>query len=99
MRVLFYGTPEFAVPALRALVGEGFPILAVATTGPALEGMTELLGRLREARARLLILSDVADLGEMGSLAFQADGPIRAPLVDQNGVRSSCSVCRWRTNS
>jgi glutamine---fructose-6-phosphate transaminase (isomerizing) len=50
-----------------ALVGEGFPILAVATTGPALEGMTELLGRLNEARARLLILSDVPALGDLGA--------------------------------
>ncbi len=41
-----------------ALVGEGFPVLAIATAGPALPGMVELLGRLRDARARLLILSD-----------------------------------------
>ena len=31
MRVLFFGTPEFAVPSLRALVGEGFDIAAVVT--------------------------------------------------------------------
>lgn len=31
MRVLFYGTPEFAVPSLRALVGEGFDVAAVVT--------------------------------------------------------------------
>ena len=49
-----------------ALVGEGFPILAVATTGPALEGMTELLARLRDKGARLLILSDVPELAEIG---------------------------------
>jgi glucosamine--fructose-6-phosphate aminotransferase (isomerizing) len=50
-----------------ALVGEGFPVLAVATKGPALEGMTELLARLRDARARLLILSD-AELGDLGDV-------------------------------
>jgi glutamine---fructose-6-phosphate transaminase (isomerizing) len=49
-----------------ALVNEGYPVLAVATTGPALEGMTELLERLHAARARLLILSDVAALGDFG---------------------------------
>ena len=31
MRVLFWGTPEFAAPALRALVGEGFEVCAVVT--------------------------------------------------------------------
>lgn len=31
MRVLFFGTPEFAVPSLRALVGEGFEIASVVT--------------------------------------------------------------------
>lgn len=41
-----------------ALVQAGFPVLAVATTGPALAGMIELLDRLRVARARLLVLSD-----------------------------------------
>jgi glucosamine--fructose-6-phosphate aminotransferase (isomerizing) len=49
-----------------ALITEGFPVLAVATTGPALEGMTELLGRLQNARARLLVMSDVAALRDFG---------------------------------
>lgn len=31
MRILFWGTPDFAVPSLRALVGEGFDIIAVVT--------------------------------------------------------------------
>ncbi|HKO14993.1 MAG TPA: methionyl-tRNA formyltransferase [Gemmatimonadaceae bacterium] len=31
MRVLFWGTPEFATPALRALLGEGFDVVAVVT--------------------------------------------------------------------
>jgi methionyl-tRNA formyltransferase len=31
MRVLYWGTPEFAVPPLRALVGEGHEIVAVVT--------------------------------------------------------------------
>ncbi|MDZ7780681.1 MAG: methionyl-tRNA formyltransferase [Gemmatimonadota bacterium] len=31
MRILFWGTPEFAVPALLALVGEGFDIVGVVT--------------------------------------------------------------------
>lgn len=31
MRVLFYGTPGFAVPSLTALVGEGFDVVGVVT--------------------------------------------------------------------
>lgn len=31
MRVLFWGTPEFAVPSLRALLGEGHEVVAVVT--------------------------------------------------------------------
>src|SRR5205085_11862193 len=31
MRVLFWGTSEFATPALRALLGEGFDVAGVVT--------------------------------------------------------------------
>ncbi len=31
MRVLFWGTPDFAEPALRALIGEGFEVVGVVT--------------------------------------------------------------------
>lgn len=49
-----------------ALVGPGFPVLAVATSGPALADMVGLLGRLRDAGARLLVLSDDAEVGAIG---------------------------------
>lgn len=38
MRVAFFGTPEFAVPALRALVGEGFDVVVVVTQPDAAQG-------------------------------------------------------------
>ena len=31
MRVVYFGTPDFAVPSLRALVGEGFDVVGVVT--------------------------------------------------------------------
>ncbi len=31
MRVIFWGTPEFAAPSLRALIGEGFEVVGVVT--------------------------------------------------------------------
>lgn len=38
MRVVFFGTPDFAVPSLRALVGEGFDVAAVVTQPDAPQG-------------------------------------------------------------
>jgi glucosamine--fructose-6-phosphate aminotransferase (isomerizing) len=49
-----------------ALIEEGFPVLAIATSGNALPGMIELLGRLRAARARLLVLSNDRSALDMG---------------------------------
>ena len=49
-----------------ALVEAGFPVLAVATAGPLLADMHELLARLRDARARLLVLSDDPSLRALG---------------------------------
>lgn len=45
MRIVFWGTPEFALPSLRALLGEGHDVVAVVTQPdrPA--------GRLRELRS------------------------------------------------
>jgi len=66
-----------------ALVQAGFPVLAVATAGPALPGMLELLRRLQAADARLLILSDVAEALALGDgIALPPDVPEwLAPLV------------------
>lgn len=49
-----------------ALVEAGFPVLAIATAGPLLMDMHALLRRLKAARARLLVLSDDADLRALG---------------------------------
>jgi methionyl-tRNA formyltransferase len=38
VRVVFFGTPEFAVPSLRALVGEGFDVVTVVTQPDKAQG-------------------------------------------------------------
>lgn len=38
MRVVFFGTPDFAVPSLEALLGEGFDVLAVVTQADKPQG-------------------------------------------------------------
>jgi glutamine---fructose-6-phosphate transaminase (isomerizing) len=58
------------------MVGPGSPVLAIAVSGPALEGMGDLLRRLRESGARLLVLSDVADFDRLGDV-------VRLPAVPE----------------
>ena len=38
MRILFWGTPEFATPALRAIVGEGYDVVGVVTQPDRAQG-------------------------------------------------------------
>jgi methionyl-tRNA formyltransferase len=40
VRIVFFGTPEFAVPSLRALEGEGFDVAAVVTQPDRPQGRT-----------------------------------------------------------
>ena len=66
-----------------ALVTPGFPVVAVATRGPTMPGMLELLGRLRTGKARLLVISDVAEALALGdAIPLPAGVPEwLAPLV------------------
>lgn len=41
-----------------ALVTPGFPVIAIATAGPAMPGVMELMARLRAGKARLMVISD-----------------------------------------
>jgi glutamine---fructose-6-phosphate transaminase (isomerizing) len=50
-----------------ALVETAYPVLAIATSGPAYGGMEMLLRRLSDARARLLVLSDRPEARELGA--------------------------------
>jgi glucosamine--fructose-6-phosphate aminotransferase (isomerizing) len=49
-----------------AIVGPGFPVLAVAAAGPTLAGVTEMLRSLQAVGARLLVLSDAAGVRSLG---------------------------------
>ena len=51
MRVVFWGTPEFAAPALRALIGEGFEVVGVVTQPDKPQG-----------RSRDIVLSPVKQI-------------------------------------
>ncbi len=71
-----YSTADFQHGPI-ALVTGGFPVLAVATAGPALPGVLELLGRLHAARARLLVVSDTPE-----ALALGAGIPVPAGVPE-----------------
>ena len=43
MRILFWGTPEFAVPPLEALLGEGFDVVGIVTQPDRTVGRTRVL--------------------------------------------------------
>jgi len=43
MRVLFWGTPEFATAPLRALLGEGFEVIGVVTQPDKLQGRSRTM--------------------------------------------------------
>jgi glucosamine--fructose-6-phosphate aminotransferase (isomerizing) len=65
-----------------ALLEPGFAILAVATSGPALSGMVEQLERYRDGGARLLVLSDVPAVRDLGDgVAVPAVPEWLSPLV------------------
>jgi methionyl-tRNA formyltransferase len=73
VRLIFFGTPEFAVPALRALVGEGFDLAAVVTQPDRPQG---------RSRSRLIPppVKDVA-LGE-GLPVLQPEHPGDPAFLD-----------------
>ena len=43
MRVLFWGTPEFAAPPLRALIGEGFEVVGIVTQPDKPKGRSRVI--------------------------------------------------------
>ena len=74
MRVLFWGTPEFAAPPLRALLGEGFEVVGVVTQPDRPQG------RSRSA----LVASPIKHIAVEESLALlQPERPRGPECLDQ----------------
>jgi len=53
-----------------AAIGHGWPVLAVAPTGPALASMREAVGDVAGRGAQMIVLSDDADLLEQADVAL-----------------------------
>jgi len=58
VRVIFFGTPEFAVPSLEALLGEGFDVAAVVTRPDSAQGRS----RTRRAPSPVKVAALAEDL-------------------------------------
>jgi methionyl-tRNA formyltransferase len=106
MRILFWGTPDFAVPALRALLGEGHDVVGVVTQPdrPAgrgrglrpspvkLHAQEEMLPLLQPERARgEAFLADVGALDPEISVVV-AYGQILKPEVLEAPAHGSINV-------
>lgn len=81
MRVVFAGTPEAALPSLRALLGSRHEVLAVVTRQDASRG-----------RARRLSPSPVAELAVQHGLAVLKPASPKAPefLAELSELRPDC---------
>jgi glucosamine--fructose-6-phosphate aminotransferase (isomerizing) len=64
-----------------AIVEPGFPILAIAPSGPTLDGMRELLSAARERGAETMVIADDASVPAARRIALQAVPEWLSPLV------------------
>jgi methionyl-tRNA formyltransferase len=74
VRVAFFGTPEFAVPSLRALVGEGFDVAVVVTQPDAPQGRS----RSKLIPPAVKVAADAEDL-----LVLQPEKPTEPAFLKQ----------------
>ena len=74
MRILFFGTPEFAVPSLRALPGAGHEVVAVVTQPDRPHG-----------RSRSVVVAPPVKVAASGAglLVLQPGKPVGVQLIDQ----------------
>ena len=57
LRIVFMGTPEFAVPSLRALVGGGYNVVGVVTSPDKPAGRGQ---KLRQSEVKIAALEEIA---------------------------------------
>ena len=84
MRILFFGTPAFAVPSLRALLGAGHEVVAVVTQPDRPHG-----------RSRSVVVAPPVKVAavDAGLLVLQPDKPVGIQLIDQlSALRADLGV-------
>ena len=74
MRIIFFGTPDFAVPSLQALLGAGHEVVAVVTQPDRPHGRSRSVA----------VAPAVKDAAVAASLpVLQPDKPVGSPFIDQ----------------
>jgi len=73
VRIVFFGTPDFAVPSLRALVGEGFDVAAAVTQPDRAHG---------RSRSKLVPPPVKVIAREEGVVILQPDSPNTEEFID-----------------
>ena len=74
MRIIFFGTPDFAVPSLRALLGAGHEVVSVVTQPDRPHG-----------RSRSVVVAPAVKVAaeQSGVPVLQPDKPVGVQLIDQ----------------
>ena len=84
MRIVFFGTPEFAVPSLRALLGEGFDVAAVVTQPDKPQG---------RSRSALIPPPVKAAAAEEGVSVLQPERPAEPDFIHElRGLKPDLGV-------
>ncbi len=78
MRIVFFGTPEFAVPSLRALLGAGHAVVAVVTQPDRPQGRSRSVVVAPAVKVAALAAPEMA-----GVPVLQPDKPVGVQLIDQ----------------
>ena len=89
LRLVFMGTPDFAVPALRSLRGAGHQVVAVYCQPPRPAGRGQIARRApvhEEAAARRLNVLTPADLKDQAVQSAFADADADAAVVAAYGL-------------
>jgi len=69
VRAKAYATSDF-YHGPYAMIEDGMPVFVFAPGGPSLKDMKEMIGRLKESGAELIVISDVEELRAQGDCSF-----------------------------
>ncbi|MBN2060208.1 MAG: methionyl-tRNA formyltransferase [Deltaproteobacteria bacterium] len=101
-RIIFMGTPEFAVPALEALIRHEFNVLAVVTQPDRPRGRGQKLAqspikrRAIEHGIETIQPEKVSDDGFLGRIREKAPDVIIVAAFGQKLGRELLNLCKWK---
>ncbi|MCX7747663.1 MAG: SIS domain-containing protein [Clostridia bacterium] len=70
VRAKAYATSDFHHGPF-AMIDKDMPVIVFAPEGPSLKDVTEMLNKLKQSQAELIVISNVKDILAMGAVSFQ----------------------------